>query len=339
MGRKNERQAGEPVLVTGGAGYIGSHVVRDLGENGFYPVVLDNLSTGHRKALLYGELVEGDIGDSAGVSTLIKRFSIRGVMHFAASIAVEESVRDPLSYYENNSLKSFALIRACLENGVERFIFSSTAAVYGIPEKVPVEETAPLRPINPYGASKVFTEMLLRDAGNAFPDFHYVSLRYFNVVGADRLGRIGQDYRKPTHLLTLALRAALGRIPRLQVFGTDYPTPDGSAIRDYIHVDDLSGAHLLALASLRQEKRNRVYNCGYGRGYSVFEVIAAVKRVTGTDFPVAETGRRAGDPPRLVADSTLIRRELGWNPQGNDLDEIIRSSWAWEQKRLTSAVD
>ena len=337
MGRKKERQADEPILVTGGAGYIGSHVVRDLGENGLYPVVLDNLSTGHREALLSGELVEGDIGDSAKVAVLIKRFSIRSVMHFAASISVGESVRDPLSYYENNSLKSFALIRTCLENGVERFIFSSTAAVYGIPEKVPVEETAPLRPINPYGASKVFTEMLLNDVGNAFPDFHYVSLRYFNVVGADHRGRIGQDYRKPTHLLTLTLRAALGLIPRLQVFGTDFPTPDGSAIRDYIHVDDLSGAHLLALEFLRRERRNRVYNCGYGRGYSVFEVIAAVKRVTGTNFPVIETGRRAGDPPLLVADSTLIRRELGWKPQGDDLDEIIRSAWRWEEKRLLSA--
>jgi len=337
MGRKKERQAGEPILVTGGAGYIGSHVVRDLGENGFYPVVLDDLSTGHRESLLYGELVEGDIGDSAKVAALIKRFSIRSVMHFAAFIAVEESVRDPLSYYENNSLKSFALIRSSLENGVERFIFSSTAAVYGIPEKVPVGETAPLRPINPYGASKVFTEMVLKDAGVAFPDFHYVSLRYFNVAGADRLGRIGQDYRKPTHLLTLALRAALGLIPRMHVFGTDYPTPDGSAIRDYIHVDDLSKAHLLALESLCREKRNRVYNCGYGRGHSVFEVIAAVKRVTGIDFPVAENGRRAGDPPRLVADSALIRRELGWKPQGDDLDEIIRSAWRWEEKRLRSA--
>ena len=337
MSTENERSAGESILVTGGAGYIGSHVVRDLGENGFQPIVLDDLSTGHREALLCGEWVEGDVGDSAKVAAIVRRFSIRSVMHFAASIAVEESVREPFAYYENNSLKSFALIRTCLENGVERFIFSSTAAVYGIPEKVPVSESAPLQPINPYGASKLCTEMLLRDAGVAFPDFHFVALRYFNVVGADRMGRIGQNYRNPTHLLTLALRAALGRAPGLRVFGTDYPTPDGSAVRDYIHVDDLSHAHLLALESLRGLKRNRVFNCGYGRGYSVFEVIEAVKRVTGSDFPVAETGRRPGDPPQLVADSSLIRRELGWKPGYRDLDEMIRTAWEWEKRPMKSS--
>ncbi len=328
----NNTTPGEPILVTGGAGYIGSHVVRDLGENGFYPVVLDNLSSGKAEAVLAGELVRGDVADAELVGSLLRRHAIRSVMHFAAFIQVGESVRLPLKYYENNSFNCLRLLKACLENGVENFIFSSTAAVYGMPETVPVDEKAPLLPINPYGGSKLVSEMLLRDTAAANPSFRYVALRYFNAAGADRQARLGQDYRQPTHLLTLALKTALGQYPRLDVFGTDYPTPDGTAIRDYIHVDDLAGAHLLALKHLKGGGGSRVFNCGYGIGHSVLDVVAAAKRVTGIDFPVVHAGRRPGDPAALVADSGAIRRELGWAPKVPGLDEIVASAWNWEKK-------
>jgi len=332
MATKKKSEAGEPVLVTGGAGYIGSHVVRDLGRAGYHPVVIDDLSTGNRDALLCGEFHQVRIEDEATVKALIARHRIRSIVHFAAFIQVEESMSDPLKYYRNNSLNAFRLIRAGIESGVENFIFSSTAAVYGIPESIPVSESAPLNPINPYGRSKLFTEMLLADVAQAHSGFRYVSLRYFNVVGADRQARIGQRYRQPTHLLTLALRTALGRYPALAVFGDDYPTADGTAVRDYIHVDDLSTAHLLALADLKKSKTSQVYNCGYGRGFSVLEVIAAAKRVTGIDFAVERRPRRPGDPPALVADSGLIRRRLGWQPAYRDLDDIIATAWNWELK-------
>lgn len=330
---KDKKSAsGEPVLVTGGAGYIGSHIVRDLGERGFRPVVLDNLSSGHARAVLYGELIRGDVGDGELLAATLRKYSIRSVMHFAAFIQVGESVRQPLKYYENNSFNCLRLVKACLENGVENFIFSSTAAVYGMPKKVPVDEKAPLLPINPYGGSKLVSEMILRDAAAANPGFRYVALRYFNAAGADRQARLGQDYRQPTHLLTLALKTALGRFPKLEVFGTDYPTPDGTAIRDYIHVDDLASAHLLALEFLKTARQSRVYNCGYGIGHSVLDVIAAAKRVTGIDFPVVHAARRAGDPAALVADAGLIHRELGWKPDVPHLDEIVASAWNWEKK-------
>jgi UDP-glucose 4-epimerase len=332
MNNKKSTQESEPILVTGGAGYIGSHVVRDLGENGFYPVVLDNLSSGKAEAVLAGELVRGDVADAELVGSLLRRHAIRSVMHFAAFIQVGESVRLPLKYYENNSFNCLRLLKACLENGVENFIFSSTAAVYGMPEKVPVDEKAPLLPINPYGGSKLVSEMLLRDTAAANPSFRYIALRYFNAAGADRQTRLGQDYRQPTHLLTLALKTALGQFPRLDVFGTDYPTPDGTAIRDYIHVDDLAGAHLLALKHLKGGGASRVFNCGYGIGHSVLDVVAATKRVTGVDFPVVHADRRPGDPAALVADSGAIRRELGWAPKVPGLDEIVASAWNWEKK-------
>lgn len=328
--------SGEPVLVTGGAGYIGSHVVRDLGEKGYRPIVLDNLSSGHAEAVLCGELVRGDVGDSERVAALLRRHAIRSVLHFAAFIQVEESVRQPLRYYENNSFNCLRLLKACLENGVEHFIFSSTAAVYGIPERVPVAETAPLQPINPYGASKLVSEMLLRDAAAVQPGLRYVALRYFNAAGADRRARLGQDYPRPTHLLTRALKTALGEFPRLEVFGIDYPTTDGTAVRDYIHVDDLASAHLLALEYLMAGGKSRAFNCGYGIGHSVLEVIDAAKRVTGIDFPVFHAGRRAGDPATLVADSTAIRRELGWSPRVPALDDIVASAWQWENKLAAS---
>jgi UDP-glucose 4-epimerase len=332
MSNKKTASSGEPILVTGGAGYIGSHVVRDLGQKGYYPVVLDNLSSGKPEAVLCGELVRGDVADAELVGSLLRRHAIRSVMHFAAFIQVGESVRLPLKYYENNSFHCLLLLKACLENGVENFIFSSTAAVYGMPDKVPVDEKAPLLPINPYGGSKLVSEMLLRDAAAANPGFRYVALRYFNAAGADRQARLGQDYAQPTHLLTLALRTALGRSPRLEIFGTDYPTPDGTAIRDYIHVDDLAGAHMLALEHLTGGGSSRVFNCGYGIGHSVLDVVAAARKVTHIDFPVVHAGRRPGDPAALVADAGAIRRELGWSPRVPHLDEIVASAWEWEKK-------
>jgi UDP-glucose 4-epimerase len=322
----------EPILVTGGAGYIGSHVVRDLGAMGYRPVVLDNLSSGKPGAVLAGELVRGDVCDAELVGSLLRRHAIRSVLHFAAFIQVGESVEQPLKYYENNSCNCLRLLQACLKNGVENFIFSSTAAVYGMPKKVPVGEEAPLLPINPYGGSKLVSEMLLRDTAAANPGFRYVALRYFNAAGADRQARIGQDYRQPTHLLTRALKTALGQFPCLEIFGTDYPTPDGTAVRDYIHVDDLAGAHIKALEFLKTGKKSRVFNCGYGIGHSVFDVVAAAKRVTGVDFPVAHAPRRAGDPAALIADAGRIRGELGWAPEIPPLDEIVASAWNWEKK-------
>lgn len=322
----------ENVLVTGGAGYIGSHVVRDLGEKGLNPIVYDNLSTGNRESVLCGQFIRGDIQDNPLLRETIQKYNIKSVIHFAASIVVSESVGKPLEYYENNSINTFQLIKTCIETGIENFVFSSTAAVYGIPETAPIAETAIMTPINPYGKSKMVTEMLLSDVSKAYPYFNYIALRYFNVAGADREARIGQNYKNPTHLMTLALRTALGDYPHLNIFGTDYHTADGTAIRDYIHIDDLSNAHLLALEYLEAEKKSRVFNCGYGTGHSVMEVVNVTKEVTGIDFPAIPTDRRPGDPPELVADSTLIQKELGWKPLYNDLHYIIQTAWEWEKK-------
>jgi len=322
----------ENILVTGGAGYIGSHVVRDLGERGFNPIVLDNLSMGNRDYVLYGNFVEGDIEDSDLVSKVIDKYGIKSVIHFAAFIQVEESVRDPLKYYHNNSVKSLKLIETCINKGIESFVFSSTAAVYGVPEVVPSDEYSNLNPINSYGSSKLFTEMVLRDVAKSNPDFNYIALRYFNVAGSDGKVRIGQNYKKPTHLITLALRAALGEYPSLKVFGTDYDTRDGTAIRDYIHVDDLSIAHLLSLEFLKNRKESNIFNCGYGRGSTVREVVETVKAVTGVNFKTEDSDRRAGDAPVLIADSKKIREKLNWVPKRDNLDLIIRSAWEWEKK-------
>jgi UDP-glucose 4-epimerase len=323
----------ENILVTGGAGYIGSHIVRDLGQKGFNPIVYDNLSTGNRDSVLYGEFILGDLEDTRLLEETIRKYHIKSVIHFAASIVVEESVSFPLEYYENNSVNTFKLVRTCIKTNIENFVFSSTAAVYGIPEKIPVPETALMNPINPYGKSKVVTEMLLKDVSSAYPGFSYIALRYFNVAGADREVRIGQNYKKPTHLMTLALRTALGDYPELKIFGTDYDTRDGTAIRDYIHIDDLSNAHLLALDYLKREKKSRVFNCGYGSGRTVSEVVNAAREVTGINFTAVPCDRRAGDPPALVADSRLIQAELGWKPQHNDLNYILKTAWEWEKKR------
>lgn len=328
----NQSVQPQRILVTGGAGYIGSHVVLALGEAGYDVLTYDNLSTGNSGAVLHGELVVGDLADKALLAGTMAKFQPDAVMHFAASIEVGESVGNPLKYYRNNSVNALNLLETIREQGLGQMIFSSTAAVYGNPEQLPVYENAPLQPINPYGASKMVTERFLTDLAQADAGFRYVSLRYFNVAGADPGCRIGQDYANPTHLITRALKTALGIFPRLQVFGTDYPTRDGTCIRDYIHVSDLAKAHLDALRYLGGGRSSAIFNCGYGHGFSVREVVDMARSVTGMDFPVEETGRREGDPAELVAGCDRIRRELGWTPRYDDLETILRSAWEWEKK-------
>ncbi|MEJ2684836.1 MAG: UDP-glucose 4-epimerase GalE [Candidatus Sulfobium sp.] len=319
------------ILVTGGAGYIGSHMVRTLGEGGHDIVAYDNLSSGHKASVLYGRLVVADLADTDTLRALFKAERFEAVMHFAAHIEVEESVNKPIKYYRNNFSNALNLIEACTEFGVDKFVFSSTAAVYGMPEEIPVTEETPLLPINPYGASKAMVERALKDIAQV-SSLRYVALRYFNVAGADGLSRIGQRYRNATHLITLALKTALGLRDHLNIFGTDYDTPDGTCIRDYIHVDDLIDAHVLALDHLSSGGSSGVFNCGYGRGYSVREVVETAREVTAIDFPVKEAGRRAGDPPSLVADSSKLRKELRWKPSHDNLEYIIRTAWNWEKK-------
>ncbi|NTW67534.1 MAG: UDP-glucose 4-epimerase GalE [Nitrospirae bacterium] len=320
------------VLVTGGAGYIGSHVVKALGEQGLPVVVLDNLSTGHREAVLAGEFVEGDLADADMLDRVFEQYRPAAVMHFAAFIEVGESVRDPLKYYHNNAANAVNLLSAMQRHSVENFIFSSTAAVYGIPESIPLRETAPIRPINPYGQAKAFVEKVLEDAAGT-GRMRYVSLRYFNAAGADPGGRIGEQHHPESHLIPLTLKAAKGARKSITVFGTDYPTPDGTCIRDYVHVNDLADAHLLALDHLLQKGGSRAFNCGYGHGFSVREVIEAARRVTAVDIPLETAARRPGDPPSLVADSSALRRELGWVPRHDDLEYIIGTAWEWEKKQ------
>lgn len=319
------------VLVTGGAGYIGSHVVKALGEKGYDVLTYDNLSYGHAEAVLYGSLVTGDLSDLKKLREAFDGFRPDAVMHFAALIVVPESVSEPLMYYANNFCNTLNLLKVCHEFGVNRFISSSTAAVYGIPDVVPVKEDAPMNPINPYGRSKAMVENALSDIA-AVQDLRYISLRYFNVSGADEKARIGQKRKDATHLITLAVRTALGKRPCLEIYGTDYPTPDGTCIRDYIHVDDLSDAHVRALDYLIEEGRSGVFNCGYGHGYSVREVVDAAKKVTGINFRVSETARREGDPPQLIADSARLKDTLGWVPRHDDLPYIIRTAYEWEKK-------
>ncbi len=331
-------EAGRPdgirrVLVTGGAGYIGSHFVKALGEAWDVDItVLDNLSTGRREAVWLGRLVELDLADRPAVTALLARERFDAVVHFAASIVVPESVVDPLKYYDNNTGNTIGLVRAARQAGVRHFVFSSTAAVYGTPRRQPVSESAPLLPINPYGWSKRMNEQVLRDTVAANADFSCAILRYFNVAGANPEGRLGQSGPQSTHLVKIAAEAACGKRSRVEVFGTDYPTPDGTCVRDYIHVDDLASAHLLALRHLAQGAPLLTLNCGYGRGHSVREVIAAMKQASGVDFEVRESPRRAGDPAMLVAGNRLIRKTLGWRPRHDDLAFICRTAYEWERK-------
>ncbi|HYA04613.1 MAG TPA: UDP-glucose 4-epimerase GalE [Xanthobacteraceae bacterium] len=320
------------VLITGGAGYIGSHMVLELADAGERVVVLDNLSTGYRWAVADGvPLVVGDTGDQPLVARLIRDHDVDAIIHFAGSIVVPDSVRDPLGYYRNNTVNSRALIESAVNCGVRHFIFSSTAAVYGNPAATPIAEDAPTLPVSPYGWSKLMTEVMLRDVSRAH-DFAHVSLRYFNVAGADPKARVGQSTRNATHLIKLAAETALGLRGKLEVFGTDYPTPDGTCIRDYIHVSDLVGAHRDALRYLRSGAPSLTLNCGYGHGFSVREVIATVRRVSGVDFKVDNAPRRPGDPAQLVAASARARRELGWQPRFDDLATIVAHALAWERE-------
>jgi len=318
------------VLVTGGCGYIGSHMVHRLCDEGKTVIVLDNLSTGFDWAVPESaRLIQGDVGDEALVAELIKAHAVNAVVHFAGSIVVPESVADPLGYYENNTVKSRALIASSVKNGVKNFIFSSTAAVYGAPETMPVTEATPQLPVSPYGSSKLMTEIMLRDTAFAH-DFRFVALRYFNVAGADPHGRTGQSTKGATHLIKVACEAAQGKRRHLDVFGTDYDTPDGTCIRDYIHVSDLVKAHSDALEYLSDGGAATIMNCGYSRGFSVLEVIDAVKRVSGEDFEVRLTDRRPGDPPQIVAASDLLRSTLNWEPEHDDLDLIVQHALDWE---------
>jgi UDP-glucose 4-epimerase len=320
------------ILVTGGAGYIGSHMVLALVERGEEVVVLDNLSTGFWWAVPpEAKLIEGDIGDEALLDRIMAEHRFDAVIHFAGSIVVPDSVSDPLGYYLNNTVKSRMLMACAVKARVARFIFSSTAAVYGNTTAEPVFEDAATRPISPYGSSKLMTEWMLRDSHAAY-GMQYVALRYFNVAGGDPQGRIGQSTPRATHLIKVACQAALGQRDKLEVYGTDYATPDGTCLRDYIHVSDLAQAHVDALAHLRKGGDSGIFNCGYGKGYSVLDVIKAVERVNGAALPVAYGPRRPGDPAAIVAGAERVRQVLGWQPRYDNLDFIVETALAWERK-------
>ncbi|MDL1971558.1 MAG: UDP-glucose 4-epimerase GalE [Candidatus Desulfofervidaceae bacterium] len=318
------------ILVTGGAGYVGSHVVKLLGEKGYDILTYDNLSTGHEWAVLYGKLIKADLADKEILRKVFKEFRPDAVMHFAASIVVPESVRDPLKYYRNNVVNTLNLLEIMEEVGVKNFIFSSSAAVYGISEKIPIPETEPLNPINPYGETKATVERILKDLTKAGAGFKYVSLRYFNVAGADPEGKIGFTYPESTHLIIRALKTAKGEFDKLEIYGTDYPTPDGTCIRGYIHVMDIAEAHLIALKYLLDGGKSDVFNCGYGHGFSVKEVVEVVKKITGKGFKVVEVPRRPGDPAVLVADNSKIKKKFSWKPKYDNLEFIIKTAWNWE---------
>jgi len=326
MGRKG-------ILVTGGAGYIGSHVVRQLGEAGERVVTLDNLSRGFRQAVLHGALVVGDTGDRELVLRTLREHEVDTVMHFAAYTIVPESVAEPLKYYANNTVNTCTLLGACLTAGVRHVVFSSTAAVYGIPAGGVAAEDTPTAPINPYGTSKLMSEWMLRDVSRASP-LRHVALRYFNVAGSDPGGRIGQSTPQATLLTKVAVEHVVGKRPHISIYGTDYPTPDGTGVRDYIHVEDLAAAHLCALEYLRGGGASTTLNCGYGHGYSVREVLRAVHRVSNQQLVVREEPRRPGDPPILVARAERARDLLRWRPRYDDLDQIVRDALNWERKLL-----
>lgn len=318
------------ILVTGGAGYIGSHVVKQLGQAGENVIVLDNLSKGFKEAVLYGELVVGDTGDKRLVSRILADHDIDTVMHFAAHTIVPESVSDPMKYYWNNTCSTRNLLECCAEQEVKHFIFSSTAAVYGMPDDGLATEESVLAPINPYGTSKLMSEWMLRDLSSA-TDLNHVALRYFNVAGCDPEGKIGQSTPEATLLIKVACEAAVGKRDAVYIFGTDYPTPDGTGIRDYIHVEDLANAHISALNYLREGGESTTLNCGYGHGYSVREVLDTVDKVNGLPLNIIEESRRAGDPPQLIAGVEKIHQILSWAPKYDNLEVIVRTALDWER--------
>ncbi|UCD30783.1 MAG: UDP-glucose 4-epimerase GalE [Desulfobacterales bacterium] len=321
----------ETILVVGGAGYIGSHMVKDLLETGHKVVILDDLSTGHRDLIPGGNFIEGGLGDAALLDRIFTSNRIDAVMHFAAFALVGESVEQPLKYYQNNVSATTELLSAMVRHDVKRFIFSSTAAVYGEPLEIPITENHPCNPTNPYGASKIAVERMLQDCDSAY-GLRYISLRYFNASGAHESSQIGEKHQPETHLIPLILKVATNENKNVKIFGTDYPTPDGTCIRDYIHVSDLTQAHLLSLSALMEGGKSVVYNLGNSRGYSVREVIELARKMTGHRIPVVETDRRQGDPATLIASSDKIKRELGWKPQYEDLEKIIQTAWMWHQK-------
>jgi UDP-glucose 4-epimerase len=319
------------ILIVGGAGYIGSHINKELNKQGFKTLVLDNLSTGRKELVKWGEFVEVDLVDKNKLTEIFEKYEIEAVMHFAASKAVGESVENPAKYYRNNVVNTLNLLEVMKEKGIFNFIFSSSAAVYGVPQYMPIDEKHPLAPINPYGQTKYIIEKMLADFDLAY-GFKYVVLRYFNACGADLDGDVGEWPGSGQNLIPLVLEAVVGSKSKVEIFGTDYPTPDGTCVRDYIHVSDLATAHVLALKKLLETKKSEIYNLGNGKGFSVREVIAAVKKVSEKEFEVVETERRAGDPAILVASSDKIKSELGWKPQIPEIDRIVKSAWRWHQK-------
>jgi len=318
------------IMVVGGAGYIGSHMVKDLLQANYNVITLDNLSTGHRDLLLGGKLIEGNLGDANFLNRIFSDHQIEVVMHFAAYSIVNESVKSPVEYYRNNVANTIELLDAMVQHNVKRFIFSSSAAVYGEPVEVPIKEEHPLRPTNPYGVTKVAIEQMLSDFDSAY-GLKYVSLRYFNAAGADASGKIGERHDPETHLIPLILKVTMGERNSIKIFGTDYPTRDGTCIRDYIHVSDLTQAHLLAVEKLMADGESAIYNLGNNRGYSVRNVIEIAAKVTEKQIPAVDDGRRSGDPAVLIANSDKIRKELGWRPQYEDLETILETAWKWHQ--------
>ena len=320
------------ILVTGGAGYIGSHVIAQLLETDHNIVIIDNLSTGRKESILGGKLYVGDIGDSKLVSKILSDERIELVMNFASSILVPESVRDPFKYYENNTEKTFRFLKTCLKNGVNKVIFSSTAAVYGEPQNGFCTEESSISPINPYGRTKVYAEWLLKDLDSCYDDFNYIALRYFNVAGADIDNRIGQCGPTASHLIKIAAQVVAGKRDKMAIYGEDYPTPDGTCVRDYIHVVDLASAHIKAMDYLLAGGKSDILNCGYGKGYSVKEVIQSVKKVSGLNFTVDSESRRDGDPPSLIAKVQKIKKILKWEPKYDDINLICKTACDWEKK-------